>query len=270
MIIEIPELIMNISRIAKIAALIAVLCPLSSSSSFAQSNGAKVDETRTIIEKWVESRQLISKETSDWHEQKAIMTFKINLLKEEIEDLKKQIEDSRKDVSLADAKRSEMEAVENSLRSAAQVVEDIVPRYEQNLLRLSRSFPQPLLGKTKNLLAQIPSDPEKTTLTAGERINHILGILNEMGKFNGTVTVTSELREIDTGKTVEVKSLYLGLAQAYFVDSNQQYAKSGRLADGEWVWEEQNEHAHDIWTAIAMYENVVKPALFIKLPVTIN
>jgi len=259
---------MNISQIAKIAALGAALCPLS--SSFAQSNGANANEPPTIIEKWVESRQLISQETSDWREQKEIMTFKINLLKEEIEALDKQIEDSRKDVSLVDAKRSEMEAEENKLRSAAQVVQDVVPRYEQKLLRLSRSFPTPLLDKTKALLAQIPSDPEKTTLTAGERIIHILGILNEMGKFNGSVTVASELREIDTGDTVEVKTLYLGLAQAYFVDSNQQYAKSGRLAEGKWVWEEQNEHAHEIWSAIAMYENVIKPALFIELPITIN
>ncbi len=260
--------LLKISRIAKIAFLSVVLCPLS--SGFAQNDEAKIDEPRTNIEKWVEARQLLSKEASDWREQHETMTFRVNLLKEEIEALEKQIEDSRKDVSLADAKRSEMKAEENRLRAAVKVVQDIVPRYEQIILNLSRVFPQPLLERTKSLLAQIPKDPQNTTLSTSDRIILILGILNEVDKFNGNITVASELREIDTGDTVEVKTLYLGLAQAYFVDSNQQYAKSGSLVGGEWVWVEQNDHAHDIWTAIAMYENVIKPALFINLPVTIN
>lgn len=259
---------MNISHIAKFAALSMVLSPLA--SSFAQNSNNQVEETRSIIEKWVETRQLMSKEASNWREQKEIMSFKINLLKEEIKALEQQIADSRKDVNLADAKRAEMEGEENKLRTAAQVVKKEVPRYEQNLLRLSKSFPKPLLDKTGSLLAQIPSDPNKTTLSVGERVILILGILNEVDKFNGNVTVVSELREIDTGDTVEVKTLYLGLAQAYFVDSNQQYAKTGSLIDGEWAWTEQNEYAHDIWSAIAMYENVIKPALFIELPITIN
>ena len=241
-----------------------------SAGSFAQNSSQNIEETPSIIENWVNTSQLISQEASDWRERKVIMTFKINLLIKEIKALEEQIEESRKDVALADAKRLEMEVEEKKLRSASEVVEDAVPRYEQNLLRLAKSFPGPLLEKTSSLLAQMPADAEKTSLTGVERVNIILGILSEVDKFNGAVTVVSELREIDTDKTVEVKTLYLGLAQAFFVDSNQQFAKAGRLDGGQWVWTEQNDYAHDIWRAIAMYENVIKPALFIQLPITIN
>ena len=250
------------------AALVTALT--ASAGSYAQNSSYTMGETPSMIEKWVNTSQLISQEASDWREQKVIMTFKINLLIKEIKALEEQIEESRKDVALADAKRIEMEVEEKILRSATEVVEDAIPRYEQTLLRLAKSFPGPLLEKTSSLLAQMPADAEKTSLTGAERVNIILGILTEVDKFNGAVTVVSELREIDTDKTVEVKTLYLGLAQAFFVDSNQQFAKAGKLADGQWVWTEQNDYAHDIWRAIAMYENVIKPALFLKLPVTIN
>ncbi len=241
-----------------------------SAGSFAQYSSQNIEEPPSMIEKWVNASQLISQESSAWREQKVIMTFKINLLLKEIKALEEQIEESRKDVELADAKRIEMEAEENILRSASEVVEVAIPRYEEALRQLAKSFPGPLLEKTSNLLAQIPVDPENTSLKDSKRVNIILGILHEVDKFNGAVTVASELREIETDKTVEVKTLYLGLAQAFFVDSHQKVAKAGRLEDGQWVWREQNEYAHDIWTAIAMYENVVKPALFMELPITIN
>ncbi len=259
---------MNILQFAKFAALGTAL--IASATGFAQSSSNNIDQPSSMVETWVDARQILSQETNDWREQKNIMSFKINLLKVEIKALEEQIEESRKDVAQADAKRLEMEAEESKLRSAALVVENAVARYEQSILRLANSFPQPLLDKISSLLAQIPTDSADSSLTVGDRTIIILGILNEVDKFNANVTVVNELREIDTGNTVEVKTLYLGLAQAYFVDSNQQHAKSGRLAEGEWVWTEQNAHAHDIWTAIAMYENVVKPATFIELPITIN
>ena len=235
-----------------------------------QTSAEKVEATRTVIEEWVKTRQLISQEDSEWRTQKELITYKIDLLKTEIEALDTQISESEEMVTTAEVKREELRIDEERLRTAAKVVGDDVRKYEEWILNLSKFFPDPLSHKVSQFLKQIPKDAKRTKVSDGERMAIIIGVLNEVDKFNSSVTVVSELREIGSGETVEVKTMYLGLAQAYYVDGKEKNAAIGRPSSGGWDWQTANESAHNIHQAIAMYENIVKPATFVELPVTIS
>lgn len=262
---------MNKMLTAKIFTLGTVFC-VATLTGFAQDSGEtnKIAETRSVIDNWVQTRQLISHESSKWREQKEVMTYKIDLLKTEIETLDEQIKENEDNVTLAEEKRRELNAEERKLRSASAVVENVVRKYEQNVLRLMDKLPDPLKDKVNTFVAQIPKEGKRSNLSASERIIIVLGILNEIDKFNGSVTVVSELREVGNGETVEVQTMYIGLSVAYFVDEDQRYAYKGAPGEKGWEWTEQTEIAADISRSIAMYENVIKPATFVELPIAIK
>ena len=99
----------------------------------------------------------------------------------------------------------------------------------------------------------------------------VIGTLNEIDKFNNSLTVISELRDMPDGVTTsEVKTIYIGLAQAYYVDSKAKIAGIGTPSEDGWVWEENTDLAASISRSIAIYENIIKPAEFVDLPVSIK
>ena len=241
-----------------------------SNSGQAQSDVAvRLEETRTTIEKWVDARQLISKERSKWREEHALIDYKIDLLGSEIEALSEQIEEYEERVTKAEANRSRFAAEEAALRSAARVVGDAIHGYETKLLALSKRFPRPLIDTITPILKQLPEDGAKTKLSVAERVANIVGILNEIDKFNANVTVQSELQKVNSGATIEVKALYLGLAQGFFVDEKQEHAAIGTPSSNGWEWKKSDDLALAISKTIAMYENIIKPATFVELPITI-
>ena len=67
-------------------------------------------------------------------------------------------------------------------------------------------------------------------------MQNVVGILSQADKFNTTLTATSESREIEGGKVVEVRTLYWGLATAYYVDASGEYAGIGYTGPDGWEW----------------------------------
>ena len=231
----------------------------------------KIQKARTVVSEWVKTRQIISKEKNDWTEKKSSIIYMIELLKNEIEALDIQIEESKEEATQADIKRVELEDEEAALRNASRVVDAVVADYEVKVQSIAKTLPDPLKEKLEPLLDQIPENPKKTRLSAGERMAIVIGTLNEIDKFNNSLTVISELRDMPDGVTTsEVKTIYIGLAQAYYVDSKAKIAGIGTPSEDGWVWEENTDLAASISRSIAIYENIIKPAEFVDLPVSIK
>ena len=238
-------------------------------------NNKEIEDSRKIIEKWVQTRQLISKEKNDWREQKELIEARIKLFKSEIKDLDKAISDAEEAASDAERKQVELQIQSNSFKAAANVVESTAGDYEIRLRELAKQFPKPLLVKIEPLLSKMPKDPRLTGMSSGERMAIVVGVLNEVHKFNGAITLVSDLREMrpdESGvvKTLEVKTLYLGLGQAFFVDKKGQYAGVGKPSPEGWQWESNNDLASSISSAIAIYEGIKPPDNFIELPIVIE
>jgi hypothetical protein len=106
-------------------------------------------------------------------------------------------------------------------------------------------------------------------MSLGERFVNVLGVLNEVSKFNGDITVRSELRPLPDGSSAEVQLLYVGLGQAYYATSDGGSAGVGRPGAEGWIWESADEHAPGIAEAIAILKNEQVPA-YVPLPVRIQ
>jgi hypothetical protein len=106
-------------------------------------------------------------------------------------------------------------------------------------------------------------------MLSAERIQVIVGILNELDKFNNAVNVFSEKRKNPKGEEVSVQTLYVGLGAAYFVNDTADFAGVGSPGANGWEWTVRPELASAVQEAVKMYRNE-RTAHFVPLPVTIR
>jgi hypothetical protein len=121
----------------------------------------------------------------------------------------------------------------------------------------------------KPLSQRLPDDANETKLSLAERFQNVVGILNEVDKFNREISVTSEVRTLADGSSVEVTSLYIGIGEAYYVSANGAIAGVGVASEQGWIWKPANEAAPQIADVIAVLKNE-KVASFIQLPVEVK
>lgn len=226
-------------------------------------------QTRSTLEQWVQTRQLISKTRSDWEADKETIAQTSALYERELQTIAEQLSKVSTNNAEVDKQRLAAEKQKNELDAAADQVQQLVGSLEKRVQELALSFPPPLADKLSAALKRIPVDPANTKISGMERMQNVVGMLNEVDKFNAAVTVVSEVQKNPAGAEVQVETMYLGLAQAYFVDQAGEYAGVGTPSATGWVWQPDLQLAGKIQTCIAMYKNAT-PANFVSLPVEIK
>lgn len=231
--------------------------------------GSQVAITRASLEQWVETKQLISKTRSDWQTDKETIGQSTQLYERELQSIAEQMSRVVTNRTQVDVERDQALAEQKELTDAMDKVRELVAVLESKVAGLSPAFPPPLKEKIAPLLQRLPVDPAVTKLAALERLQTVVGILNEVDKFNAAVSVVSEVQKSPSGAEVQVETIYVGLGQAYFVDKPGEYAGAGVPTAKGWEWTEHKELAGRIRDSLAMYQNA-KPAVFIRLPVEIR
>ena len=228
-----------------------------------------VDGVRAALEKWVETRKVISQEQRDWTLGKEMLNERIDLVQQEIDSLKEKISDAQKSINEADKKREELVEQNEELKKASAALNGTVLTLEQNTQNLLKRLPDPIRERVKPLSQRIPEDVEETKLSLAERFQNIIGILNEVNKFSREITLTSEVRSLPDGTSAEVTAMYVGLAQAYYASADGKIAGTGTSSADGWVWTANNSIAADISAAIAILKNE-QVASFVQLPVEVK
>jgi hypothetical protein len=225
--------------------------------------------TRSTLEQWVQTRQLISRTRSDWDADKETLAQTTALYERELKAIAEQMSKVSTNHAQVEKERLTATAQQKELEAAADQSRALVIGLEKRVQELAPGFPPPLAEKLSSALKRVPADPVNTKMSGVERIQNVVGILNEVDKFNAAITVVSEVQKNPSGAEVQVETLYLGLAQAYFVDKAGEYAGSGTPSATGWQWTPNNQLAGKIQKTIAMYKNAI-PADFVSLPVQIK
>jgi septal ring factor EnvC (AmiA/AmiB activator) len=229
----------------------------------------KISETRAVLDQWVETRQIISKERADWQIEQSILGDTVSLLTNQLARLSESLEELEASATAADEDRTQLADEKEQLSTAAAVVESSIGALETQLKQIIKAFPAPLTDRIKPLIRRLPDDPTTTKLSLGERVQNIVGILSQADKFNTTLTQTSESREMESGKTVEVRTLYWGLAMAYYVDASGEYAGVGYPSADGWEWPQVPAKGAEIRRLIDVYEGA-EDIQFVEVPARIN
>jgi hypothetical protein len=224
-----------------------------------------LEETRLTMGKWIETQQIISKERKDWQQGKEILLGRLELVKQEVATLEEKIKQAQASVDEATKKKNEQLAENEQLKAVRAQLTEAVMAMEGEVRRLFKTAPEPIQTKLQPLYQRIPEDPANTRVSAAERFQNVIGILNDLNKANNEISVSYEVHNLAGGKPAEVKAIYVGLAQAYYVSAGGE-AGVGRPSPEGWKWSPLNSIASDVMVALEILEGKHSPA-FVPFPV---
>ncbi len=245
---------------------------LMASSVDADERSENIENTRTVLEKWVETQKIISKEKKDFAISREMLNERIELVGREIESLQEKISQAKESIAEADKKRAEMLGENEKLKQASESLSGDLASLENRTKMLLANLPDPITQRIKPLSQRLPESPEEAKdakLSASQRFQNVVGILNEVDKFNREITVTSEVRELEDGSSVEVTALYVGISQGFFANADGTIAGVGTSMDDKWTWRTHKESAPQISDIISIMKNE-KAASFVQVPVEIK
>lgn len=228
-----------------------------------------VSEARTTLEKWVETRQQISKARADWQADKESLEQTVALYERELKSVAEQMSKVSTNNTQVAKEAAEAEALKKASSETSERARQFAVEFERKLTQFIPQLPAPLQDLVKPLVARLPADPQNTKMLAAERVQVCVGTLNELDKFNNAVNVFNEKRKNDKGEEVAVQTVYVGLGAAYFVNETGDFAGVGVPGDRGWQWTNKPEIAPTVLAAIKMYRNE-QTARFLTLPVTIK
>jgi hypothetical protein len=220
------------------------------------------------MSKWIETQQIISKERKDWQQGKEILQARLDLVKQEVSSLKEKIFEAETAAAEAAEKRKALLADNELLKVTGARLATSVTVMEVEIRRLFKKLPEPVKEKVRPLFERMPEDASTTKVAVAERFQNVLGILNELNKANTEITVAHEVHVLAGGRSSEVKVIYIGLAQAYYV-SGRGESGIGRPTDDGWVWEPSASAGPEIQKALEILQGTHSPA-FVPLPVRIQ
>jgi hypothetical protein len=233
---------------------------------FAQSNPLEI---RNLLDKWVETKQIISKEQSDWEIEKSLLSDTRALLASEVERLESELDDLKASSTASDEERTSLSSEKEALKKASEVVSSSIGNLEIKIKEILPFLPSPLIEKIRPLIRRLPDDPKNSDLSLGQRVQNIVGILSQADKFNTTITASSETRAFEEGKVVQVTTVYWGLAMAYYVDDSGEYAGIGIPTKEGWEWPLVEGIASEIKSLVDIYEGTGE-IRFIQAPAKIH
>jgi len=260
---------MNTGRLKLLMAGAALCaCLTAARQGDALAEGADADAARTTVSKWISTQQIILKESKEWQQGKEILQSRIELLEQEIAGLEEKLAQAREGTREAGRREGELAGESRMLEQRAAKLAQEVTDLEGAIKTVHVSLPPPVQERLAPLYQRIPEDPAATRASVGERYQNVLGILNEINKSNGEIMLVNEIRALSDGTPSEVKSVYVGLGQAYFLSASGEAGVGRPAADG-WEWVPANELAANIQEVVDILSNKGSPK-FVPLPVEIR
>lgn len=229
----------------------------------------RIEATRDTLEKWVETRRLLSEEKRDWALAKDMLTSRAEILRGEVNEVDGRITEAEKSITDADRKAADLVAKNDALKLASSELAAMAATLESRTKELVKRLPDPIREKLRPLTQRLPEDPTKSELPLSTRFQNVVGIVNEVNKFNRELTVTSEVRKLADGSSAEVTAVYLGLAQGYYVGGGGKLAGVGGATENGWTWTAANEYAPQIAKVVAILKNE-SPAEFVPVPLGVK
>ncbi len=254
-------------HVVRAAVAAALACAAALPAQEAAAN--RVEATRTALAKWVDTNRLLSKEKQDWALGKEALTSRLDVMQREIDGLKQRNTEAEASIAATDQKRGELQTENDAKKASEQKLVERIAELERRTTALLPRLPEPLRQLVQPLSQRLPKGDEAAKLSLGERYQNVIGILNEVQKWNREVKIASEVRTLPNGTNLEVTVLYLGLGQAWYVSADGKHAGIGGATGDAWTWRPADEHAADVLGAIAVYRSE-KLASFVRLPIQIQ
>ena len=229
-----------------------------------------LDTTRTTLEKWVETRKLISSERREMRLGLELLGERKELVEMQIKSIRASTQEQLDQVAESTEKFETLTEQNGELNEATASLEERIVELEARTRALLAKMPKLVQERVSDFSKLLPEDAEKAKERGlSQRYQAVIAVLTNINKFNREITVDNETRTMADGTTVNVRTLYIGIGQAYYVSGNGAYAGIGTMGADGWTWTPSNESAERIARAIRIFENE-EVAAFVQLPLRIE
>lgn len=230
--------------------------------------GERIAAARTALQEWVANNRLYSKEQQDWRVAKELLRDKSELTQRECAGLRQRMVEVEGSMQEADQKHGDLAAKRDASRDSSKLLGERIVALETQTRDLLARLPEPLRERVAPLSQRIPAAELANKQSLSERFQHVIGVLNEINKFQRDVHLVREVRALEGGRSAEVSVLYFGIAVAYFVTDDGSQAGVGRPSDKGFVWTAAPKHAQAIAQAVLIKKGE-QVANFVFLPVNL-
>lgn len=223
--------------------------------------------TRELIGQWVQTERLLSEEKTSWQVEKSRMQQLLDLYQKELKLLDEEITKAGTSSGMVDERQQLLKKEIKEFRDAQRVLADAMARLLPRIQAIIPRLPQPLLDEISTdsdllLSAEALENPRDV-------LKSMLAVMAASGRFNRSVHVVEETRELSGGKKMTVDVIYLGLARAYYASDAGDTAGVGTPGKNAWQWQEQPKLASEIRKTIAVYRKDTPPQL-LQLPISLS
>ena len=227
--------------------------------------GAQVKETHKIVEEWVQTKLLISEESTKWQSEKAALTDLEDALTREVEELDKSLKTFQNEETTIEEERSKLtarkEEAEDSTRKLFEELEDLRAEIDS----IMQILPAPLSEKLAPFREKLGEPGEEPDLPLRKRLEIAVSILQSVHLFNRSVTMERIEFTLEDDKSREFLVLYFGLGAAYFVNESGTIAGYGEPGTDGWEWTRDDSLASEVSAGVDLMKNRALPR-FLELP----
>lgn len=213
---------------------------------------------------WIETRRLIGEEAAAWQTEKNSLAELNAIRAKETAQLDAFVEAATVRIEELSTRKGALVKEQTDLKAWRAKLEADLSALEAGLRPLLPRFPEPLREKILESLLRLESPEADQPLQ--NRARDVLLVLQACLEFQNSLTLHTEVREIG-GERREVEVLYLGLAQAWYVDTSGEHSGHGTPGEGGWVWTEDTSIAARVRSAIEVQARRATPA-FVELPLS--
>lgn len=228
-----------------------------------------LETARSTVKEWAATEKAISREAAEWSGRQVLLTDLIEVAQQRIDRLQTEQDKGQASLSAADEARADLLDREEAIGKEATQIERFLAKIEVRLQALRPQLPEPLDEELAPIYQRIPSEPAATTLGLGERMRTAVSLLAKIRQFDGKLTLTESLKTLPgREEAASVRTLYLGLGQAYYLAPED--AGYGSPGPGGWIWESEPKLRKAISEVILLAEGGAMEPKFVDLPVVLS
>ena len=227
--------------------------------------GAQVKETHKIVEQWVQTKLLISEESTKWQSEKAALTDLKDALTREVEELDKSLETFQNEETTIEEERSKLSARKEKAEDSTRKLFEELEELRAEIDSIFKTLPAPLSEKLAPFREKLGEPGEEPDLPLRKRLEIAVSILQSVHLFNRSVTMERIEFTLEDDKSREFLVLYFGLGAAYFVNESGTIAGYGQPGTGGWNWTRDDSLASEVSAGVDLMKNRALPR-FLELP----
>ncbi|MDA0989121.1 MAG: DUF3450 family protein [Verrucomicrobia bacterium] len=199
--------------------------------------GGELDTLEGLVKQWADLRTEIATEPRHWSAEQQQWARERIVLERELVGLDAELATAESVDQTHEREQAEALTRRAEITESHEALKPLLDRAEAALRAWPPRIPAALAVDLQDDFAQLPaSDHDAARRGVGERLQRIIALYTSIESIENDVHLVREILPIPAGTRREMDVLYVGLARAFAVSHDDQWAAVGSPGEPDWIW----------------------------------